>query len=202
VIRRFVRWVQVGEANMAYGDSNATFSYGRTADRSITTGYSADGAFFSVNGSRHIGNSAGASVGGSTVGAGQFKVESQFLFREGRGRWCDSFHHHYQRFGMKVKRWVKSVRKEHQHKTLNRCPHIDRGPWRWGRNTEFSRTRNHFERFHQGVAITPSYQGWGITMHGGAVSGASSRATLHDHFGAGHTNHYACGENGHTVADS
>lgn len=200
VIRRWKRWVQVGEANMAYGDSNATFSYGRTADSSVTTGYSVNGSVFSVSGSRHIGNSSGASVDGSTGGQGQYKVLSQFLFREGRGRWCDSrTHHHYQRFGIKAKRWIKSVKKEHQHDTLNRCPHIDSGPWRYGRNTGFSRTRNHFERFHRGVAIEPSFQGWGISSHGSAMSGASTRATLHDHFGGGHTNHYACGENGHTV---
>jgi hypothetical protein len=139
-------------------------------------------------------------VGKSTAGKGQLKVETQMLFREGRGRWCDyRTHHHYQRFGMKAKRWIKSVAAEHQHDTLNRCPHINSGPWRYGRNSQFSRTRNRFESFHKGVAIEPSFRGWGIKMNGSSTSGASTRPTLHASFGGAHTNHYACGENGHTV---
>jgi hypothetical protein len=198
VIRRFVRWVQVGEANMAYSDSNATFNYGRTADSSVTTGYSVGGAVFSVSGSRHIGNSNGASVGKSTNGQGQLKVLSQFLFREGRGRWCDyRTHHHYQRFGIKAKRWIKTVNSEHQHNTLNRCPHILRRSF--GPNTNFTRTHNDFEKFHRGVAIDSGFRGWGITFHGGAESGASTHASLHAVFGNQHRHHYACGEGDHTV---
>jgi hypothetical protein len=198
VLRRFRRWVQVGEANMAYGDSNATFSYGRTADSSVDVGYSAGGGVFSVGGTRHVGNSSGAAVSVSTAGQGQYKALTEFLFREGRGRWCDyRTHHHYQRFAIKAKRWIKTVSRDHQHNALNRCP---KGPrYRFPRNTGFTRSHNHFESFHRGVSMDAGYRGWGITFHGGSRSGASSHADLHVSFGGGHSNHYACGENDKTV---
>jgi hypothetical protein len=197
VIKRYRRWVQVGEANMAYNDSNATFSYGRSADSSITVGFSLDGGLFHVGGTRHIGNSEGDSVGMSTAGADQLKVLSLFLFREGRGRWCDSMHHHYQRFGLKAKRWIKSVDKDHQHDTLNRCPVNIRTVF--PKNSELTRTHNSFERFNRGVAIEPSYRGWGISFHGGAESGASEHARLHIQHGHQHNRYLECGPHGHTV---
>jgi hypothetical protein len=196
-IKRFERWVQVGEANMAYGDSNATFSYGRSADSSITTGFSVDGGLFHNSGTRHIGNTEGAAVGMSTAGANQLKVLSRFVYKEGRGRYCDSRHHHYQTFGLGAVRWVKAVSKDHQHDTLNRCPVNTRTVF--PKNASFSRTHNHFERFHRGVSIEPSYRGWGISFHGGSESGASTKATLHVRFGHQHNRYLACGEHGHTV---
>ena len=162
IIKRFERWVQVGEANMAYGDYNATFSYGRSADSSINTGFSVDGGLFHISGTRHIGNTEGAAVGMSTAGANQLQVLSRFVYKEGRGRSCDSRHHHYQTFGLAAVRWVKAVSKDHQHDTLNRCPVNSRTAF--PKNASFSRTHNHFERFHRGVSMGPSYRGWGISF--------------------------------------
>jgi hypothetical protein len=198
VIKRFERWVQVGEANMAYGDSNAHFDYGRQADSSITTGFSVDGGLFHVGGTRHIGNSEGNSVGMSTAGADQLKVLSRFVYKEGRGRYCDSRHHHYQTFGLAAVRWIKLVSKDHQHNTLNRC-NPGNSHFRFPDNGTFSRTHNDFERFNRGVSLDPSYRGWGISFHGAAESGASTHAQLDVRFGHAHRRYYACGENGKTV---
>ncbi len=195
VIRRFKRWDQVGEANNAYRDSNASFSYGRSADTEATKGVSVHGSFFSIAGTTHVGNSHSAAVGASTAGRGQIRVYTRFKYLEGRSRWCDyRTHKHYQRFGLAPVRWIKRVRHKHQDHTLHRCP---RKPiLRFPKHTHFSRTHHRFKRYSQGFSIGPSFHGWGIKFHGSGTSGASEFARLHESFGGRTRHHYVCGRHG------
>jgi len=195
VIRRFKRWVQVGEANSAYRDSNASFTYGRSADTDASKGISVNGGFFKISGGTHVGNSRSAAVGASTAGQGQMRVMTRFKYKEGRSRWCNQVtHRHYQRFGLAPVRWIKRVRHSRQHNALHRCPRQAKLVWR--RHTQFSRTRHRFERYHHGFSIGPSFRGFGIEFHGSGTSGASEFARLHMSFGGGIKRHYACGPHG------
>lgn len=200
VIRRFRRWVQVGEANNAYRDSNASFTYGRSADTNASKGISVNGGFFKLSGGVHVGNSHSAAVSASTAGRGQLRVFTKFKYVEGRSRWCDQRYdppRHYQRFGLAPVRWIKRVRHRHQRHTLHRCPRKPKLAWR--RHTGFSRTHHRFKRYHGGFSIGPSYHGWGITFNGSGTSGASEFARLSMSFGGGPKRHYVCGKHGKTA---
>jgi hypothetical protein len=187
-------YAPIGEINNAYADTTATFSYGKTADSSISTAYQADGGkdetAWKIDGSVYRDNTLSDDITMSLKGPVSRRVNTQFKFHVYRISGC------LWENGLHVKptknAWAGGVVPGvKEHNTLNVC----RGGQDFSGFTGFSRASGHATTFSNSFSV------FGVSL--GIRSGFSEHAGIHYEFGGGlNTMHRLCGSNGKDINEA
>ena len=185
--------VVIGELHTA-NDTNATFTYGQTADTQADVGMEIAGSgVYQVSGSVHIGNDHGSSSGTAWQEGSQFgyKLVTGFLHNHYYTTWPNGCSSSY--FSVKTSEWTGTpdgrALGDYIHNLDNNCKNSSFSANFQGAGP-FDRSSHDFTHF--GAAFNV------FGFSGGARSGASQYARAHWQFGTAQ-NHYLCGNDNYVT---
>jgi hypothetical protein len=160
-LKGYKRRTIIGELNNAYKSATARFTYGQKADTQVSVGVSETGkaGTWSIDGSRHVGNSRSAEVSVPRRGPYSRRMYSNFIYGKYRilATTCGITRVSYK---LRADKWSGGLSSRPQRRAINICTGGNNYP---GRGGTFSRSSNRAVTWKRGASLL----GVGLSVRSG-----------------------------------